>query len=109
MNYTRDNYNLFFEIYIAYDQDVSVAQKVMMEAAARYAEQKDACQSGPIPMGVVSVEPSRVLLRLSVYVKPLAQWEVSRELNRAVSDAFKAEGIRMPDYENMVVVNGAAK
>ena len=107
VNYTRDNYNLYFDIYIAYDQDISVAQRIMMDAAARYAAQKDACQSGPIPMGVVSVEPNRVLLRLSVYVKPLAQWEVSRELNRAVSESFK--GIRVPDYENMVVVNGAAK
>lgn len=105
INYTRDQYLLNYEISIAYGQSAEKAQALMEKIGAAYAEECKDILSGPIPVGVVKVEPTRITLRMNFYVEPKAQWSVEWALNRRVTEAFQKEGIILPDYDSFVVVN----
>ena len=107
VNYTRDNYLLFYQIAVAYGEDIAKAQNVLLATATEYAQSSKEVVNGPIPVGVVTVEPTRVTLRVNFYVKPLSQWQVERDMNLAVSQAFKENGIAVPDYDSCVIINNS--
>ena len=104
VNYTRDNYTLFFDVDIAYETDIGEAQRIMLEVGKQYAETSKNVVSGPMPVGAVAITPKRVTLRMSFSVAPLSQWQVERELNAAVAQAFKEHNISQPDFSNFVEV-----
>lgn len=106
INYTRDSYLLFYDAQISREQDPAAAIQVMLEAGSTFAEQDESVVSGPIPIGVSAVLPDRITLRMNFYVKPLDQWRISRALNKIVLDAFRENGIIVPNYDSFVVNPG---
>lgn len=104
INYTRDNYLLYFDVEISYAEDATRAFELMQQVGVQYAEGNANVISGPIPMGITKLSPGKVRLRINFYVKPLSQWAVSRELNAKIIEAFKTNQIEVPDYQNCVVI-----
>lgn len=104
VNYTRDNYTLFYNVDVAYDGDISEAQRIMLDVGKEYAKSSKHVVTGPVPVGVVAITPKRATLRMNFSVAPLSQWEVERELNGAIAKAFKKNGVQQPDFSSFVEV-----
>jgi small conductance mechanosensitive channel len=86
------------DVGIAYDQDVTAAQDLLLDVARGL--QHDP-QFGPLVLedpevwGIESVSAEGVAVRLVVKTEPLQQWAVARELRRRIKEAFDAAGIQV--------------
>lgn len=75
-----------------------IAQQAALEVAEDYAEDVTAT---PDMLGVQSVTPYAVTLRLTAKTRPGRQWAVQRALNARVQSAFNAEGIPAPNFNGL--------
>lgn len=98
-NYSQDYAIALLELPIAHSADVDLACRVALDAAvAAVAEEPLSTKvTGPPEMlGVNSVNVNAVTLRLTVTVRPNAQWSVQRELRQRILVAFEENGIPAP-------------
>jgi len=93
------------DVDVAYDTDVDLASAAMLAAAIEicgsdtYQEQ---VLEAPILLGVEAMGATAVTLRLTVKVKPGAQFRLQRALREHVKLAFDAAGIKSPAPQFMV-------
>ena len=91
------------DIPVALHADVTQAGELAQEAAREVAEEyTDDVMGRPELLGVQSVTPYAVMLRLHVRVRPGRQWAVQRALNARIQTALTAGGVPSPNF------NGAA-
>lgn len=96
VNYTRDSYLLFFDVWIDYAQDEAAARAVFEQTLTGYAAAHDYVLEAPDYLGVAALTPAGQKLRAQLRVVPVKQWQAERELNALVAGAFKQAGIRTP-------------
>ncbi|MDF2826496.1 MAG: mechanosensitive ion channel protein MscS [Mycobacterium sp.] len=87
------------EVPVALTADLDRAQSVAVEAAeAAVAEPAVAAKvlGEPQMLGVQELSPDLVTLRMTVKVRPNAQWSVQRKLRRAILLAYDRHGIDLP-------------
>ena len=87
------------DLAIAYDNDVDRAQQVILDAARTVCEAdeyKDQVLEAPTILGVESVGPDGVTIRLTVKTEPGEQWALQRALREGVKAALDDAGIRPP-------------
>lgn len=90
------------EVPVALTADVERAEQVAIDAAA--AAVADETLSGkvigePQMLGVQEFSPDLIKLRMTVKVRPNAQWAVQRRLRRAILRAYDEHGVDLP-YPN---------
>ncbi|ANW65404.1 mechanosensitive ion channel protein MscS [Mycobacterium sp. djl-10] len=87
------------EVPVALTADVERAEQVAVDAA------RDAVADGPLAgkvigepqmLGVQELSPDLIKLRMTVKVRPNAQWSVQRGLRRAILRAYDEHGIDLP-------------
>lgn len=87
------------EVPVAPTADMHEAERVALEAA-REAITEDTIAAKvigePEMLGVQSVSPDQVILRLTLKTKPNAQWSVQRRLRREILRAYDENGIELP-------------
>ena len=104
INYTRDNYQLFVDMYVSLETDTSAAGKVMLDTAKTYADKHEFITSDPAFLGAVDINAAYQKLRLSIMLKPLEQWRAERELKAVILKAFKENGIKTPISSGSIVI-----
>lgn len=105
-NYSRTNTLALIDMPVSYGEDAHRALSLMMEEAKAYHDEiGEKAVSQPEIVGAAKAENGVMLLRLSMLVKPLAHWEVQRELTARTAARFVKEGIRLP-YQSIAVTNG---
>ncbi|MDG4667519.1 mechanosensitive ion channel domain-containing protein [Mycobacterium sp. 236(2023)] len=87
------------EVPVALGADIERAEQVAVEAAE--AAVADDALSGkvigePQMLGVQELSPDLIKLRMTVKVRPNAQWAVQRRLRRAILQAYDEHGIDLP-------------
>lgn len=87
------------EVPVALTADVDRAEQVAHEAAQRAVA--DPALAGkvigePEMLGVQELSPDLIKLRMTVKVRPNAQWAVQRKLRRAILRAYDEHGIDLP-------------
>ena len=60
--------------------------------AAQYPE----IVEGPTVLGVTDLADSGIVIRLVARTEPLKQWQIERELRRAIKKRFDRENIEIP-------------
>jgi len=98
-NLTHGWSRVFFEIGVAYKEDVDHVMKVLMDLARemrRDAEFRDLILDEPEMLGVNAFDDSAVKICFVVKTRPLKRWAVKRELNRRIKKKFDALGIEIP-------------
>lgn len=105
-NMTKSFSYYVFDLQVSYEADIDRALEIMRETG-------DAVQADPAfaemilePIEVVGVDSlgeSGVMLKARIKTKPLDQWNVGREYNRRIKQAFDAAGIEIP-YPHMKLV-----
>ncbi|MGN0800372.1 MAG: mechanosensitive ion channel family protein [Christensenellales bacterium] len=96
-NYSRTDSLAIVEVPVAYEADAERALALMREEAEAYhAELGDVAVEQPEVVGAVQLTGGEMVLRVVQRVKPLAHWEVQRELTRRIAARFVREGIALP-------------
>lgn len=90
-NHSRGNMRALVDIKIAYDEDIDQAITVMQEACDQVAADNPAIVEGPNVIGIQEIGTSDVVLRVIAKTVNGEQWEVERQLRKAIKEAFDAE------------------
>ncbi|MDR4890397.1 mechanosensitive ion channel family protein [Fredinandcohnia sp. QZ13] len=91
-NHSRGNMRALVDIKIAYDEDIDQAIIVMQEACERVAANNPGIVDGPNVIGVQDIGTSDIVLRVIAKTVNGEQWEVERQLRKAIKEAFDAKG-----------------
>jgi moderate conductance mechanosensitive channel len=92
---------------VALDADIRKAEQLLADVAhdlVRDPAWTPRILEEPDILGVESLRPDGVVLRVMVKTKPAEQWAVMRELRIRLKEAFEAEGIPMPPVAGSVVM-----
>jgi len=98
-NYTRDFARVNLQVQVAYGEDLSRVNGVIERAGKEMiadAHFGTLIMEPPAASRVESVGDAGVTLLVSVRTLPGARWEVAAELRRRLTEAFVAEGVRVP-------------
>ncbi|RFB12547.1 mechanosensitive ion channel family protein [Bacillus sp. HNG] len=90
-NHSRGNMRALVDIKIAYDENIDQAIIVMQEACEQVAANNPAIVDGPNVIGVQEIGTSDIVLRVIAKTVNGEQWEVERQLRKAIKEAFDAK------------------
>ncbi len=92
------------DVPVARHADTALAGRIAEQAAREVAEEYSGDVTAPPDMlGVQSVTPYAVTLRVTAKTRPGRQWAVQRALNSRVQAAFNTEGIPSPNINGLPV------
>lgn len=98
-NMSQDYAVARIEVPVAPTADMHEAERVALEAAREAIKDEGIAAKvigEPEMLGVQSVSPDQVTLRLTLKTKPNAQWSVQRRLRREILRAYDVNGIELP-------------
>ncbi|MBS4534407.1 mechanosensitive ion channel family protein [Clostridium sp. D2Q-14] len=101
-NKIRGDMRALVDIGIAYEEDIDKATEVINRVAEEYNRENEEIVEGPTVLGVSSLGSSDVVLTVMAKTKPMAQWEVERELRKRIKLSFDKEGIEIPHQKHVV-------
>ncbi|MDQ1429971.1 MAG: moderate conductance mechanosensitive channel [Actinomycetota bacterium] len=87
------------DVPVTYEADAGVATDVIRDVAESIWHDPDFASvilAEPTVLGVESLAPGRVVIRVVVRTQPQQQWRVERELRRRIKAAFDNAGIALP-------------
>jgi len=104
-NQSRGNALAIIDMPIAFENEVEYAMEIMDKVANEYYEKHmDIVVEKPQVLGVVKVNETNAVLRLTIGTYPLKHWLVERNLRMEIKKAFDRENIKMP-YSKIVLVS----
>ena len=90
------------DIKVFYKQDLNKIFSIISEEAAKLAAQwPDRIIEDPEILGIDSIDPNGVTIRLIIKTKPAEQWAVSREFKRRIVERFNETGIDLPFFQSL--------
>jgi moderate conductance mechanosensitive channel len=96
-NYSRTNARAVINIPVAVDADTEKAYAIIKEETQKYREEHpDIVLEDATIHGIDAVDAFSKKIRITVKVKPLAHWNVQRELNDILTGALVRGGIKFP-------------
>jgi small-conductance mechanosensitive channel len=98
-NMTRDFSYAVFEISITYDQDITKAMEVIQRAGADLRKDPNLARDILEPMSIMGVDrfgEVGLIIKARIKTKPIRQWDVARNFNRRLKEAFDAAHISSP-------------
>jgi small conductance mechanosensitive channel len=85
-----------------YKQDIQkIFGIIAEEAAALRAELTDKILEEPEVLGINSIEPNGITIRVIIKTKPAMQWDVERALRKRIIERFNQLGIELPFFESI--------
>jgi small conductance mechanosensitive channel len=94
------------DIQVFYKQDINkILDLITQEANALYAEWNDKITEQPEILGINSIDPNGVTIRVLLKTKPAEQWSVEREIRRRVIERFNQLGIYLPYFQSSCLEN----
>jgi moderate conductance mechanosensitive channel len=87
------------DVPVTFQADAGVATDVIRDVAAGIWHEPDFSSvilAEPTVLGVESLDPGRVVIRVVVRTQPQQQWRVERELRSRIKAALDASGIALP-------------
>lgn len=105
-NYSLNNSIAVVDVSIAYEENVEKAIQVMNKALEALPERNENVVKTPQVLGVQSLGPSEVTIRVIAECRPFAQSGVVRMINADMKRALEQEGIEIP-YPRLVTYQRA--
>jgi small conductance mechanosensitive channel len=87
------------DVPVAFQADTATANEVIRQVADEVWHDADFASiilAEPSVLGVESLAPGRVVIRVVVRTRPQEQWRVERELRQRIKTALDAAGIALP-------------
>ncbi|OAS86622.1 mechanosensitive ion channel family protein [Metabacillus litoralis] len=95
-NHSRGNMRALVDIGISYDDDIDQAIAVLQAVCDKFAAVDASIVDGPNVLGVQALGASDVVIRVLAKTENMKQWEVERNLRKAMKEALEANGIEIP-------------
>ena len=103
VNYSVTNSMVLLDLALSYETDIDHAEELIKEFLKRLPKERYSQVIGvPEVLGVQSIEPSRVLLRIAAETEPVANFNVGRKLRQDLKKFMDENGMDMP-YPRMVI------
>ena len=103
-NFSIYNSVAVVDIGIAYEGDVDEAERVIRNMLERLPERYEDLMSTPQLLGVQSLGPSEVVLRITAETAPMRHFYIARELRKELKNTLDKHGIEIP-FPRMVMYN----
>lgn len=104
-NHSKNDIRFIVDIDIAYEEDVDNAINVVKGVCDLFREENSDYITEPIDvLGVTALSAYGVKIRVIGKAKPLKQWEMERNLRKAIKLALDENGIEIP-YPKTQIVN----
>lgn len=103
VNHTRGSALAVVDMPVSYEADIPKAIRIMDETAQAYTEGNPDIVEAPQVLGMTSIQPSDVTIRLIARTLPNMQWRTERELRMRIKEAFDKNDLTSP-YQHMVVM-----
>ncbi|EIT86115.1 mechanosensitive ion channel family protein [Fictibacillus macauensis ZFHKF-1] len=100
-NYSVNNSIAVIDFSIAYEEDVDRAQGIIDEVVREKMHELPEMVAEPQVLGIQSVAPLEIVIRVTAEVLPMTHLQVVRELKKAIKLRLDDEGIELP-YQKMV-------
>ncbi|MCM3441924.1 mechanosensitive ion channel family protein [Metabacillus halosaccharovorans] len=103
-NFSIHNSVAFVDISIAYESDISEAERVIQELLLEIQDKYEDIVSPPELLGVQNLGASEVILRVTCEVEPMKHFHISRMLRKDIKTRLDERGIEIP-YPRIVMYN----
>lgn len=104
-NHSRGDIRFIVDVDIAYEENIDQATNLIKSVNEAFEEKhKDKLRGHIEVLGVISLNPSGITIRVVGRAKPLSQWEMERELRKEIKEALTRAGIEIP-YPKTYIVN----
>lgn len=104
-NHSRGDIRFIVDVDIAYEENIDQATNVIKTVNESFEEKhKDKLRGNIEVLGVISLNPSGITIRVIGRAQPLSQWEMERELRKEIKEALNKSGIEIP-YPKTFIVN----
>jgi small conductance mechanosensitive channel len=100
-NFSMNNAVAVVDVAIAYEEDIDRALNIMKQIVSQDSLQLEHATAAPEVLGVQTLGPSQVTLRVTVECMPNTQAPVARALNAVIKKAFEEHKIELP-YPKLV-------
>lgn len=103
-NYSINNSVAIIDIGIAYEGDIAKAERVINLMLEGLPERYEDLVKTPELLGVQSLGPSEVVLRITAETIPMRHFFIAREIRKELKNTLDANGIEIP-FPRMVMYN----
>ncbi len=102
-NHSRGDMRVFFDVGIAYEEDIDKAIYVIQKYLDEYRQAEPQLTDGPKVLGVSDLADSSVILKIWAKSKSMEQWRIERELKKGIKETLDKEGIEIPYPKNVII------
>ncbi|MDO7787274.1 mechanosensitive ion channel family protein [Desulforamulus aquiferis] len=103
-NFNRGGMMAIVEVGISYNENIERAIEVLKETGREFSDNWSAdLMEGPTVLGVVRFGEWDVVIRVVAKTLPMRQWELERQLRKAIKESFDREGIEIPYPRKMTI------
>lgn len=103
-NYSVQNSIAVVDVPVALDEDVSYVEQVMGEVLKRAKEETEDIVKDPEVLGVQTIGPSELVIRVIAECRPNAHHAVGRKLRAMIKAEFDVRGIEIPRMITLPVI-----
>ncbi len=101
-NFSLNNSLAIIDISVAYEEDIERTEKVIRDLLEKMPDQYEELIKAPELLGVQTLGPSEVVLRIVAETLPMKHAGVSRKIKSDIKQCLDEHGIEMP-YPKMVM------
>ncbi|RNB83425.1 mechanosensitive ion channel family protein [Brevibacillus fluminis] len=105
-NFSLQNTVALVDVAVAYEENLDRVQEIIAEVAKKVKEENENIVSDPQVLGVQSLGPAEVVIRVTAECKPNTHYGVARQLRASIKSEFTARGIEVP-YPRMIAMPNA--
>ncbi len=105
-NKTTGAMRALVEINVPYNEDINRIIEILEEVCNEIKYSSEDIVEGPNVLGISDLGEYNTKLSIIAKTKPMAQWEVEREIRKKIKDAFERENIQQP-YPKIVVMENS--
>lgn len=103
-NHSRSDIRFIVDVEIAYEESIDNTIKLINEVCDKYTKTNEDITEPPTVLGVTSLNPSSVTIRVAGKAKPMTQGIAERELRKEIKLALDNNGIEIP-YPKTKIIN----
>lgn len=102
-NHSKGNMRVLVDIEVAYEEDIENAISIINGVCKNYNEKNENITTPTKVLGVMSLNPSGVTIRVVGEAKPMTQWEAERELRKEIKVKLDKAGIEIPYPKTQII------
>lgn len=103
-NFSIHNSMAVVDVNISYKEDIEKAEKVILELLPQLPARYEDMVKEPELLGVQSLGPTEVMIRVACEVKPMKHVPIARKMRKDIKGVLDANGIQVP-FAQMMMYN----